>query len=678
MHARINDLHAMAMRVRCSFAAAGLVCLAISASASPPVVVSIACPAALTPAPTLCGSIAVPRDRGQPVRGTLSVGFALYSPSGNKIGTIAARQGGPGPSSTAPQFVRRVRGVMAPLAASGYSLLFVDQRGRGLSSAIDCEPLQHAGVTPASVTSCASSLLDAGGVPGSGAGDYSSAAAADDLEDVRAALVASGLIASSPIDLFGQSYGGVDLEAYAARYPQNVRTLVGDSPYTSEGDFFNVKGAGSIASGVINACALNPGCVPDYLSVAALATVLRLRPDVGTGVDYTGTVQNIAATESALLTSVLANQPAPGIAQLGEESLNQGEVSAAARAYLLGDKAPLFRLLAENLPVLAPVDFGSVARYSGGANIATICADTTNAPWTWGSPGAQNQYNAALARLSPLQIAPFSATAWNDVLRSFFLADTCVPWPSAPIAAIPPNSPRTSAPVLALSGNMDISVPTFYADQWASRYPTHTLVRLNGRAHIPAVRGDACAQGLIRAFIANPSAQLDTSCATQPQILPLATAAFPLYSIAARPADKDKSVATDKSRLLERQLAAVAVSTILDGFKRFSMAADPTAVPAFANLGLRGGGVTGAFNDDGTFTLTYAGARFVQDVSVSGTVSWDPFGYGISGTVTLAGVSGGTIGTLSIAGTWRMPGQSPLQVRGTLNGRPVAVLVPAI
>jgi pimeloyl-ACP methyl ester carboxylesterase len=635
-------------------------------------ITSVPCPPPADAA--ICGTIQVQADRTRPERGSMTVFFRLYQ-AANATGVVVPRQGGPGAASTAPQFVSRVRGVMNPLFGSGWSILFVDQRGRGGSNAINCPDLQANGLSESGVIACAASLVDASGIPGSGADLYSTAASADDLEDVRRALVASGRIPDVPIDLFGQSYGGIDLEAYAARYPQQVRSMVGDSPYSSSSDFFGVRAAGSFVESAVHACRLNAGCRTDRDDIEKLVRALRRSPLTGTGTDLTGMARQVTGDELAVLYSVIFNQPTPLVAQLGAEFLNQGEIGAAARAYRRGDTAPLLRLLAENADLLIPA--GSplpFTRNSFGNLVATQCADQTSAPWTWGGPNAAAEYQAALDRVRSSSIAPFSRSAWSAFSTAAAIGGSmCVPWPTSPIEALPAGSPLTSAPVLALSPSLDNAVPPASVTEWANRYPNARVAVLTGRGHIPAVRADACAQSIIRSFIASPSAALNLACASTPQILPLATPDFPVKVSHAAEAKVDRSARTDRSTSEDRRVATVSVATTLDALKRFTMAANP----ASSSTGLRGGVVSGRADALGVVTVTLTGARFVGDLSVSGTATWNPSTFALTGTLTVARPNGQQVGSLTVAGTWRMPGGAPLQVRGTLGGRTVALLVPA-
>src|SRR4051794_28286430 len=99
-----------------------------------------------------CGRVSVPLIRGEPALGRTTIAYAVR-PRGNRdrpsLGAIFAVDGGPGYSSTDGPFVRSVIALLAPLLRR-HELVFVDQRGTGLSDPIRCGGLQR-GVTPESI-----------------------------------------------------------------------------------------------------------------------------------------------------------------------------------------------------------------------------------------------------------------------------------------------------------------------------------------------------------------------------------------------------------------------------------------------------------------------------------------------------------------------------------------------
>jgi len=164
-----------------------------------------------------CGYVNVPFDRTQPQKAILPIYFELFTHTdpGPAVSAILVNFGGPGPSTTAQ------RGVAFWVFGQNldkHDLLLIDDRGRGLSGALDCEKLQH-GTAPwdEAVADCAAQV-------GANANRYGTGDVAEDTEAVRAAL------GYDKVDYYGGSYGGADVTAYATRFGKHLRSLVLDAP----------------------------------------------------------------------------------------------------------------------------------------------------------------------------------------------------------------------------------------------------------------------------------------------------------------------------------------------------------------------------------------------------------------------------------------------------------------
>ena len=107
-----------------------------------------------------------------------------------------------------------------------YDLLFWDQRGIGASEGRDCPRAGYgyaisdatAGSSGAFVDAC----LKEAGVKASDLARYATRQAAEDLESIRARL---GI---ATFALYGESYGTELAQAYAARHPDRLSTLILD------------------------------------------------------------------------------------------------------------------------------------------------------------------------------------------------------------------------------------------------------------------------------------------------------------------------------------------------------------------------------------------------------------------------------------------------------------------
>jgi pimeloyl-ACP methyl ester carboxylesterase len=517
---------------------------------------------------------------------------------GPAAGTILASEGGPGVSSTA--------------AAGGYAdlfgplldrrdLLLIDLRGTGRSGVIDCPELQHAIGDPDSARrACAAQL-------GAGASLYGSGDRSEDIEDVRAAL---GI---SRFDYFGVSGGGLQVQAYAARYPDRLRTAVLDAPYrVGFDDAFQSPVAGALVRSAALVCERSPSCQ------AADPHPRR--------------------TLRALLERV-RREPVPG------------------RALARGDAAPLLRMAAEtDGPEFT--DQGDPREYSDGDFVATYCTDGVF-PWDKAAPEAARraQYDAAVSGLRAGSFAPFSVAAWLG--SRVPPADDCLAWPGPGRPALPPRASIPGVRALVLTGDLDLAVPSENAAAVAAKFPLGQLVRVANVGH-PTARRSQCARELILRFI-ETAAPVDAGCASQFN----PTYGVGEFSLRAAQAPLPPDAPGDRSGRLDRRVAAVAWAAAYDAIQRSFRMGGGTGV------GLRGG----SFSVDGGTDFAYEGVRFAADVAVSGGAHVDYSIRTVSADLVVD-APGGEDGTLAIAGRL-FPHTGPLPARGTIGGRPVAVLVPS-
>src|SRR5262249_30564917 len=150
--------------------------------------------------------------RSHPAAGTIPIFFAVvpHSDPGPALGTILASSGGPGIATTGDgRFPFIFNGLQ-----DERDVLLIDLRGTGRSGAIDCPDAQHGiGEERDAVRACGAQL-------GAAASRYGSADRAEDVEAVRAAL---GI---PKLDYYGISAGGITVEAYAARHPDRLRSVI--------------------------------------------------------------------------------------------------------------------------------------------------------------------------------------------------------------------------------------------------------------------------------------------------------------------------------------------------------------------------------------------------------------------------------------------------------------------
>lgn len=615
--------------------------------------------------PVVCGYVPVPLDWTHPAAGTIKIYFELYTParSGPAQSAMLMNWGGPGSSTTANRFYAF---YYFGNNLDNHDMLLIDDRGRGLSNTIDCPDLQH-GTAPfaQAEAECAAQL-------GKAASRYGTGDIAQDTDAVRAAL------GYDKVDYFGWSYGGADVEAYATRFGNHLRSIVLDSPVGTPALFqFDFDQARSQAEPrmIRLDCLRSPTCAPDHplsdLELDALVLTIRYQPLEGNSFDAGGNPVHVRVDEGALLGYVIDNPSG--------DFISTGELLAAGDALWRGDPVPLLRLGAEGyFPLVG--DNGDPTGFSYGAAQATWSADF-QFPWDWSKAVSvrQNQFNAAVGALPWWYFEPFSKQAATGNLLFDFVWPCLwweIPTPPSPIAL--PHAKYPHVPTLVLSGDMDRRVPLEITKKVASLYPESVFVQVPEAGHVSISWSKVCAAGIASEFIEKLKA--DTSCAAMPETVWPAVGRFPLFARDAVPAQIDKT-GSNKIGTDERKVVTVAVATVIDGMQRGLISPTNNAV------GLRGGTLQQDWSGWPTYLkVNFTNCAFTEDVTVNGTATWSPgttvFFPGLTGdfsfsadlTVGGAGTKGGT---LHVEGKWWAKGPvGNFKVTGTLGGQNVAVLVP--
>jgi len=607
--------------------------------------------------PVICGYVPVPLDWAHPGKlGTIKIYFELYTHTepGPAESAMLMNWGGPGSATAA---YRGQAFYFFGQNLDTHDLLLIDDRGRGLSSTIDCGALQH-GTAPLAQAEaeCATQL-------GLAASRYGTGDIAQDTDAVRAAL------GYDKVDYFGWSYGGADVEAYATRFGDHLRSIVLDSPVGTPALYqFDFDQARTQAESrmVRLDCLRSPTCAPDHpfpdLELDALVWTIRNHPVEGDSHDAGGNPVHVRIDEGALLGYPIDNPSG--------NFVSTGELLAAGAALRRGDSVPLMRLGAEGYFPLELYDSGDPTGWSYGATLATWSADF-EFPWDWSAPvpKRQRQYDAAVRALPPWYFEPFSKQAvTNNILFDFVWPQLWWEMPTPPSPIAPRHARYPHVPTLVLSGDMDRRVPLEITTKVAELYPESVFVKVAEAGHV-AVGWTQCAANLATEFIRTLQVG-DTSCARTPETVWPAVGRFPLFAREARPAEIDRTgsnqIGTD-----ERKVATVAVATTIDAMQRGFISPTSDAV------GLRGGTVQQDWSGWPAYlNVNLTDCAFTEDVTVNGTATWSPDTSAFSADLAVAG-AGTKGGTLHVEGKWWATGPvGKYKVTGTLGGKSVAVLVP--
>jgi pimeloyl-ACP methyl ester carboxylesterase len=312
---------------------------------------------------------------------------------------------------------------------------------------------------------------------GSGASLYGTAAAADDIDAVRAAL---GL---QRLDLWGASYGTYLMTVYAARHPAHVRSLVLNGAYPIDFDPWALDRLAAARRSINLVCTRTRACRAETVlrDVALVASQLRERP-LSFTVPVGGRSMTVRLDEAALAGVVYGAGNVAGF----------GRIPAAAASAVAGDLAPLRRLV--ELAV-QPID------ESFGQAFAQQCHDYPRVFSFANSPAArQAAYLNARRGISSRALAPFSAQAWTATQLE--AVDSCLQWPDDPAAVRPfrAGTPLPDVPVLVLVGDLDTNTPAATGREAARQFAHASFIEIPNVGHTP--ESSPCAVAVALRFVA--------------------------------------------------------------------------------------------------------------------------------------------------------------------------------
>jgi pimeloyl-ACP methyl ester carboxylesterase len=577
-----------------------------------------------------CGSLARPLDPAQPSGRRIAIGFKWFPARVHATGpTLVAVEGGPGYPSTGSEV--EYQGIYGPLL-DDRDLLLVDNRGTGSSALIDCRELQRfIGRTSGSafavlVGRCARQIDQRFGAHASDL--FATAYAVADLAAVLRALDLD------PVDLYGDSYGTWFTQAFMARDPQLLHSVVLDSAYPARDLDPWYASSGEAARQALDAvCARDPGCAAGSATarLAELASALRTAPLTGITRDSDSTPVPARVGVRTLVDLVQDS---------GSDPVVLRELDASVRAALTGDSAPLLRLAAQS----DSYDHGtSTADYfSDGLYWGVSCLDYPQLFSLDATPAARRQQLAAALGAAPSAFAPFTAAEWVQMSGYSQPYDGCLNWPrplhQAPALPPDPAPLPASVPLLMLGGDLDSLTPLADAQVFGPKLgATVRVVALRNSVHVTS-EGDTflvdaadCGRRIIRAFVSAPQqlASLDASCADATP--PLHTAgAYPQTLADATPATL---VSGPDPGLTARRAATIAAGALADATIRRYYSGGKVGP------GLRGGRFTAT--GDQLVRLRLIGVAFTEDTLVSGPATWRPATGEVNGTLTVAGVKVG-------------------------------------
>ncbi|MBG6091910.1 alpha/beta fold hydrolase [Actinomadura viridis] len=454
------------------------------------------------PKDATCGTITVPLDRGNPGLGTVQIAYALISRRNKDrppAGTIAANPGGPGGSAIGPAagFVKAVGDLL-----DDHDLLLMDPRGIGNSGWLDCDVRKDVLTLRGEALSrelgrCARSIGDRRRF-------HTSAAVADDLDDLRAHLRIPRL------KLLGLSYGTYLMTVYAQRHPEHVDSMVLSGAYPLAFDPWKRPNAEALRRGYRLVCERG-GCAARRVlgDLRRLAGRLRHRP-IPYEVTVNGERRRVELDETALAAIVNG---------AGDQSNVKawGTIPRYVREALDGRPERLVELARKTL--FASPDITKAGRlFSLAAQVAVVCNDYPKG-FDMRAPDdvRERQYRERRDALPAWQFAPFSAAAWT---YGYSEPEWCLHWPDRSDRTQSTARPVTNAPVLVLSGDLDLNTAPGEGVEAARQFRNARLVKVPFSGHVPTGEPTGCAISIARHFLRDHTTG-DTGCLTDiPPVAP--------------------------------------------------------------------------------------------------------------------------------------------------------------
>jgi pimeloyl-ACP methyl ester carboxylesterase len=434
-----------------------------------------------------CGSLTVPENRTTRRGRTIDLNIVILparsrTPASDPIFFLA---GGPGQAATAIAS----GGGFNPSLQEDRDLVFVDQRGTGASNPLECElpgtpadPQSYLGdVFQATVfQKCRDALASHADVT-----QYTTADAADDLDDVRVAL------GYGRINLIGGSYGTRAALIYMRRHPDGVRAAVlnGVAPPSLLNPLYHARNAQLAIDAVFAECAGDRACNAAFprLPEEFHAVLERLEKqsarvsmtEPATGAPTTVTLSRYAFAETIrmMLYGVNGSRHVPLVVHQAFRG-DFSEVVQRAIDQRRGNSALQHGLL-----------------------LATTCAED-------------------VARIREDEIPAATTGTFLGPDRVMHQREVCAIWPKGHVDIEDVAPVRSDAPVLLFSGTLDPVTPPIWGEDALRSLPNGRHIVVPGAHGV----GGMCVGQIIRDFLAAGSAKnLETSCTKEIRLPPFIT-----------------------------------------------------------------------------------------------------------------------------------------------------------
>jgi pimeloyl-ACP methyl ester carboxylesterase len=453
-------------------AAGAVVAASTLAGAAPiaqPALKTTPCAMGQTRAPAICGSLTVFENRATRSGRTIEIHFIDILAKHASHRAIAYNPGGPGAWATAnaADFADATDGPIATLR-DRYDILLVDNRGTGDSAAQQCDfsPMAHPELyfrqiwPDEIVRSCRNSLAATADLS-----LYTTSMAADDLDDVRAALGYPKLV------LFGGSYGTQFYLDYARRHPDAVESMVLEGVAPPHFYILPLPMAGGAQTAIENlerACREDTTCAAHFPDFAGHFDALARRFDAGPV-----TIENMQLSKEVFAETIRHALYFPAGAAYVPVTVE--------RAYR-GDYRPLDEMVVQVAQFFAN-------NVDNGLNLSVTCAED-------------------IPFITPADVAKSSAGTFEGDARVAAQQRACKLWNVNTAPASYAEPVRSNAPILMISGSDDPATPPQYAREALAYLPNARIMLVPGASHDSDL--PTCVDTTMVAFVrARSAANLD-------------------------------------------------------------------------------------------------------------------------------------------------------------------------
>ncbi len=435
-----------------------------------------------------CGRLKVPEDRSDPSGRRIGLDVMVIpaadpEPEPDPVFFLA---GGPGGAATR---IWWNAADVFPRVHDHRDIVLVDQRGTGDSNPLLLPEFPDTTGMPAREARAAIARSVERGLERLDTDPrlYASAAAADDLDDVRAAL------GYDRIDLYGASYGATLAQYYVRRHERHVRAVVLDGGTLLDVPLFELLPANSqrILDTVFDRCAADAAChaaFPDPAGDLATAIARLTRHPVQTDVSASGSDAPVVADAHALVDEI-------------------------HHLLAVGDGAGVPLLIHQ----AATGDLEPVAEHMLGTG-TDLAGSTERMVMFWSIVCSEGW-----ARFDPARTAELGAGSYllgSELERARGIAAVCRAMPEPALGPGDAAPLRSNVPVLFLNGAADPQDPPSNVADAPVQLPNSLVVAIPGLGH--TVGHLECCPDVIGAFFEAGSVDgLDTS-----QIERLAPAPF--------------------------------------------------------------------------------------------------------------------------------------------------------